>query len=522
MGTRKGLKLRFVLGLFVIGSVILTAIIGGYFAWTTNKTSLTSGYLESNYQYAQKLSSNTKELLDIISNNVDAIAARAGIQNISQKELDSWYDANEQYFNAIIIVDSNRKVMLSSLSNGGVKAGAVLNSYASKQAVEQKRPLISEPYVGTTTNQLLMLISSPIFNEQGEYEGFVAGTIYLSESNALSKLLNEHFYGNGSYVYVADKQGRLIFHPDHQRINEIIASNEVINKALAGHSGSQEIVNSKQNRYFAGYANESITGWAIVAQTPASIIDKPLNELIWSILLQFLPLFIVILLLAWYVSHLISKPLFELAAFSEEAILSTKAIRSKMPKTNSYIYEVRQLNQSINNHFNLLNKEIRLDGLTGLANRKTFDLTIQEWIAEDIPFALILLDVDHFKKINDQHGHLIGDEVLIYTAAQIKAFSRSHDLSFRYGGEEFGILVKLGSIPTATNIAERLREGIAAGASPTGSPIYVSIGISMSSGKAKDAKEIIEMADQALYRSKETGRNRTTVYNNKPLSGRED
>jgi len=522
LGTRKGLKLRFVLGLFVIGSVILTALIGGYLAWTSNKTSLTSGYLESNYQYAKKLSSNTNELLHIISNNIDTIAARAGKQSLSQKELDSWYDANEQYFNAILIVDANRKVTASSFANGGVKAGTVLASDASKQAIEQKRPLISEPYVGTMTNQLLLLISSPIFNEDNEYIGFVAGTIYLNESNALNKLLNEHFYDNGSYVYVADKQGHLIFHPDHTRINEKITTNEVINKALDGHSGSQVIVNSRSERYFAGYANESITGWAIVAQTPASIIDKPLNALIWSILLQFLPLFIVILLLAWYVSYLISKPLFELAAFSEEAILSTKAIRSKMPKTNSYIYEVRQLNQSINNHFNLLNKEIRLDGLTGLANRKTFDLTIQEWIAEEIPFALIMLDVDHFKKINDQHGHLIGDEVLIYTASQIKAFSRSHDLSFRYGGEEFGILVKLGSIPTATQIAERLREGIASGASPTGSPIFVSIGISMSSGKTTDAKEMIEMADQALYRSKEAGRNRTTVYENSPLNGPKD
>ncbi|WP_082311246.1 GGDEF domain-containing protein [Paenibacillus sp. FJAT-27812] len=157
-------------------------------------------------------------------------------------------------------------------------------------------------------------------------------------------------------------------------------------------------------------------------------------------------------------------------------------------------------------------KEIRLDGLTGLANRKTFDLTIREWLEEKIPFALILLDIDYFKKINDEHGHLIGDEVLMHTASQILAFSRSEDLCFRYGGEEFGILVNHGNIQTAVQMAEHLREAIAAAISPTGSPIYVSIGISVSIAGAADVKEIIEMADKALYQSKTKGRNRTTVY----------
>jgi diguanylate cyclase (GGDEF)-like protein len=510
--TRKGLKLRFVLGLLVIGSVLLTAVIGGYFALSANKASLTAGYLESNSQYAKKLASNTSELLQIMRNNIEAVASMASKQMISQKELDIWYAANEQYFNSILLVDADRTVRATSFNSKGIEIGMVLSSVASFQAVQQKRTLISEPYVGAMTHHLLVLISSPIFNEAGEYEGFAAGTIYLDDSNALNKLLSEHFYGNGSYVYVADKYGHLIFHPDKARLNESITTNEVINKAISGLSGAQKIINSQGGSYFAGYANEPMTGWAIVAQTPTSIVDKPLKKLIWDIVLKSFPIFIIILLVAWRVSYLISKPLFELAAFSEEAILSRGAAYSKMPKESSYIYEVRQLNQSINNHLALLNKEIRLDGLTGLANRKTFDLTIQEWLADDIPFALILLDIDHFKKINDQYGHLIGDEVLTGIASVMKAFSRSNDLCFRYGGEEFGILVKFGNVQTAVQMAERLREAVAAEASPTGNPIFVSIGISCKDGKDVSAKELIEMADIALYQSKADGRNRTTAY----------
>ncbi|OMF21339.1 hypothetical protein BK133_28590 [Paenibacillus sp. FSL H8-0548] len=515
MGARKGLKLRFVLGFLVIGSVLLTAIIGGYFAMSANKSSLTAGYLKSNSQYAKKLSSNTSELIQIMIKNMDAIASMAGKESLSQKELDNWHSASEQYFSDILIVDSNRVVEAVSFKRNGIEIGMVLESIASFEAVKQKIPLISDPFVGSKTNRLLVMVSSPIFNELGEYVGFAAGNVSLNESNALNKMLSEHFYGNGSYVYVADKDGHLIVHPDKARLNELITDNEVINKAVSGLSGSQKIVNSKGSSYFAGYAHEPILGWAIVAQTPISVLDKPLKDLILTLALRSLPIFILILLIAWYVSYVISKPLFDLAAFSEEAVLSTSATRSKMPKISSWIYEVKQLNQSIVNHISLLNKEIRLDGLTGLANRKTFDFTIQEWLAEDIPFALILLDIDHFKSINDQYGHLVGDEVLIVLASHIKGLSRSNDVGFRYGGEEFGILMKFGTIQTATLLAERLREAVAAEPSPTNGSIFVSIGISFADGKISDAKEIIEMADNALYQSKTNGRNRTTVYDSK-------
>ncbi|WP_138753225.1 sensor domain-containing diguanylate cyclase [Paenibacillus sinopodophylli] len=512
MGTRKGLKLRSVLIFLVTISVLLTAVIGGYFAWGMNRTSLTNGYLESNYQYAKKLTSNTSELLQIMHTNIEDIAGITAKQTISQKDLNIWFQASEHYFNAILIVNHERVVTAVSSRNQLPVVGTVLNSLASYQAVQQQKPLISQPYLGPTSKRLLVMISSPTFDSNGEYTGFVAGTIYLSDDNALNKLLSEHFYGNGSYVYVADKNGHLIFHPDKSRIYETVTTNAVINKAISGRSGAQQIMNSQEINFFAGYAYEPLTGWAIIAQTPASIIDEPLKQFIWKLIFRAIPVFIIILLIAWYVSYLLSKPLFELAAFSEEAILTPKPNRHKRPRINSYIYEVRQLNQSINNHFSLLNKEIRMDGLTGLANRKTFDWTITEWLADDIPFALILLDIDHFKSINDRYGHLTGDEVLLYTASKIRQYSRGQDFCFRYGGEEFGILVKYGTIPIALQMAERLREAVAAEASPTGSHVCISIGISRSDGKAEDAKEIIAMADKALYQSKEAGRNRTTIY----------
>lgn len=512
MRNRKGVKLRTILGVLVVGSVLLAGIVGGYVAFTANMTSLSSNYLESNYQYAKKLSSSTANLLSVMQDNVSSIAVGVRENAFSQKELDIWYYANEQYFNSIVIVDSKRRVQ--SVSPGTVVAiGTQLTSTASVQAVENTKPLISEPYV-SITGRLIVLISAPIFNDQGNYIGFVGGTIYLEEDNALSRLLRDHFYGNGSYVYVADKMGRLIFHPELKRINEIVTKNEVINKAVKGQSGSTRIINSKGKSFFAGYAYEAHSGWAIVSQTPTAVLDKPLEKLIWSIILQALPILLIILAVAWRVSRNISSPLYILAKFSEEAVLSKKATQPTIPKIVSMIYEVKQLHYSMGNYLNLLSDEIQIDGLTGLPNRKTFDLTIQEWLDDKIPFSLILMDMDHFKLVNDQYGHAVGDEVLIYFAAQMQEVAGQEDLCFRYGGEEFGILVKFANLSEASVIAERLRKKIANTVSPSGEAVTISIGIAKPSSKSNIPKEVIEMADHALYKSKENGRNRTTIFSN--------
>ncbi|MGF7047029.1 diguanylate cyclase (GGDEF)-like protein [Paenibacillus sp. DS2015] len=514
MGKSKGIKLRLILGILVTASVLIAGIVGGYVAFTANLTSLSSNYLESNYQYAKKLSSSTANLLNVMQANMNSIAKGAGENAISQKELDIWYYANEQYYNSIVIVDTNRRVQVLSPNTVGVAIGTKLTSTASLQAVELNKPLISEPYV-SITGRLIVMISAPIFNDQGDYLGFVGGTIYLEEDNVLSRLLNDHFYGNGSYVYVADKMGHLIFHPEPGRVNEIIIGNEVINKAVMGQSGSNRVTNSKGKSFFAGYAYEPHSGWGIVSQTPTSVLDKPLEKLLWSMILQALPILLIILAIAWIVSRNISNPLHILAKFSEEAFLSKRAIPPTIPRIVSMIYEVKQLHYSMGNYLNLLSDEIQIDGLTGLSNRKTFNSTIHEWLDDGIPFSFILMDIDHFKLVNDHYGHAVGDEVLIYLASQIQEVARPEDLCFRYGGEEFGILVKFLEPSEAFVTAERLRKSIATTISPSGEPITVSIGIAKPTDQMRSPKEILEMADHALYQSKGRGRNRTSIYANK-------
>jgi diguanylate cyclase (GGDEF)-like protein len=514
MRKHKGFKLRTILSLLVIGSVLLTAIFSAYLALQGSVRSLSSNYLENNYSYANKLAFNTNDLLNVMQNNIENIAEIAGDDSFTQKQLDIMFKSNEQYFNSILIANSDRNIKFLSPGNTGIEIGALLTSDASIHAATYGKTMISKPYIGVT-ERLIILISSPIYNDKGVYIGFVGGTLYLNDDNALSRLLGDHYYQNGSYVYVVDSQGRILYHPQKDRINEIVTTNEVINNVIVGINGSSEVTNSKGDTFFAGYAYEPISGWGVVSQTPTFVLDEPKWELIWNMLFKEIPMSLLILIIALLVSRYISTPLNTLVKFSEDALDSKKANPPSLPKVNSFIYDVNQLHKSMDKYLELLNEEIKMDSLTGLSNRKMFDITIQEWFDEQISFSLILIDLDYFKRINDEYGHKRGDEVLQYVASQLRNIASEDDLCFRYGGEEFGILVKNGEKQLAIDMAERLHKQLSVQENLIGLDVTLSVGITFSDNEVESPQKLFEMADEALYQSKNDGRNRTTIYSNR-------
>jgi len=162
-----------------------------------------------------------------------------------------------------------------------------------------------------------------------------------------------------------------------------------------------------------------------------------------------------------------------------------------------------------------------LDGLTGVANRRQFDTTLdREWARarrEGSPLALLMMDVDHFKKFNDNYGHLAGDACLRSVAAAIRSIPcRPADLVARYGGEEFAILLPGSDTAGARLIADMARRAvwelsIAHLLSPS-ERVTISIGLaSMVPARAGEATELIAAADGALYEAKRNGRDRVEV-----------
>lgn len=178
--------------------------------------------------------------------------------------------------------------------------------------------------------------------------------------------------------------------------------------------------------------------------------------------------------------------------------------------------------------------ESETDTLTGLLNRRTFDQNIGKIIAErtasdnaalltpkshparrkvsaEASHWLALMDIDHFKKVNDEYGHLYGDEVLVLMARYMRQVFRRRDKLFRFGGEEFVVVLDRTNLKSAREVLERFRKTIAKHNFPQIGKVTVSIGF-ICLDKAEVPSEMIGHADQALYYAKQHGRNQVCQY----------
>lgn len=199
------------------------------------------------------------------------------------------------------------------------------------------------------------------------------------------------------------------------------------------------------------------------------------------------------------------------------------AIDTKPSRSESYIIKGML---SIYSNFSSLLAESQTDELTGLMNRKTFDESVvklyqssaleesdnntSNWIA--------IIDLDHFKMINDTYGHLYGDEVLIHVSRALQQTFRQQDMLFRFGGEEFVVLMRNLDRDSCTNMLKQLQERIHKIAVNQIDMITVSIGVSEFQNDIFHIT-LMDHADQALYHSKQTGRDKITYYSDIVAAG---
>lgn len=170
-----------------------------------------------------------------------------------------------------------------------------------------------------------------------------------------------------------------------------------------------------------------------------------------------------------------------------------------------------------------LEENSRRDGLTGLFNRAYWQQRLEEEMHRSQRYgtasSLLLFDIDHFKRINDTHGHLAGDAVLRDVASLVRDTVRDADIAGRYGGEEFGIILPETDATAAKAAAERLRVRVEQARMAYGEqviPVTVSIGIAPFEAWQACPEDLISGADQALYQAKQTGRNRCICHPPRP------
>jgi len=202
----------------------------------------------------------------------------------------------------------------------------------------------------------------------------------------------------------------------------------------------------------------------------------------------------------------------ELARETTRMHSATEAVHQKLEtRAREVEHLTRQLEQA--------KTEALLDPLTGLKNRRGFELAVKELTTSGNPFkgaALVLADIDHFKQINDKHGHLLGDKILRVIGATLQANIKGRDIAGRPGGDEFAILLQQTPLMGARALAEQIRTAVAAGrirrADSKEQPGSVTLSIGVAAGGDDDTLEsLLARADAALYAAKRAGRNRVSV-----------
>lgn len=200
-------------------------------------------------------------------------------------------------------------------------------------------------------------------------------------------------------------------------------------------------------------------------------------------------------------------------AIRHEARLLLEKNRDMAESLNESAREIGDLYQ----HLEKVRLETMTDSVTGLANRKSFDNMLREEATahqeSGAELCLLLADIDHFKAFNDTYGHRIGDEVLRVVGGALKSGLKGRDTAARYGGEEFAVILPATRLKDATTVAEQLRAALASRQlknRKTGQT-YGTVTISVGVAKYRDGEplgELIQRADEALYRAKHEGRNR--------------
>jgi len=245
------------------------------------------------------------------------------------------------------------------------------------------------------------------------------------------------------------------------------------------------------------------------------MVDKLLDErvishsaFIKSIIVPLLLWLVTVVVLAIWLAFKMARPLKKLSTSVKNEEIQ------KLEEINDWYYEAHLLKKVVQNMVISseskivdLTNQLNLDSLTGIPNRRWMDQILNELIIAKVPHAIVLIDLDDFKSINDTYGHTVGDEVLKAFANHMQENIEHQGMCFRYGGEEFMVILPSTTIDVALDLAENLRIKQAMLDTTCGRPVTMSAGVTAFTATIKTANQIISIADQALYKAKQSGKN---------------
>lgn len=236
-------------------SAFVTLANSFYASYSVQRQLLIDNTLEENRVYATKLAASTEQFLKSMQKQL-AYSGVIAASHFDDPKILQAETARLKYqtdsFNSVVITNAKGKILATSPDSLQLM-GQTLNTPGALEALKQRRPMISKPYISLAKN-LVIIISTPIINAQGEYLGYIGGTIYLRQKSILNELLGEHYYRDGSYIAVLDNERRILYHPDANRIGEVVKPRPLTDAVKRNANGSLMVTNLAGQAMLAGFA----------------------------------------------------------------------------------------------------------------------------------------------------------------------------------------------------------------------------------------------------------------------------
>ncbi|WP_034303365.1 GGDEF domain-containing protein [Herbaspirillum sp. RV1423] len=446
----------------------------------------------------------------------------------------------EMFFN-VSVFGANGDLIANFIDTGSIGRYNITDREYMRRTLALKQGVISEPLRSQMSGRAVVLMTEPVFDDSGKVVMVFVGSIDLQQANFLGQFTDARI-GKTGFIFILTSKGIIVDHIDKGRILQHADSaggkSGGTERALQGFEGSMEGMSRANQPALFAYKRMKTADWIIGSLYLKDEAFLAIRDIQNKALLVSLALSILAGWLAWLIMSRLIDPLHRLllhiqkiraAGTYDEVPLSYRAdeigdlgsaFNSLMRERKDAEIELDQARVNLESMNKTLERLALEDDLTGLANRRRFDLSLQEEFSRAVrggrSLALVMIDVDHFKQYNDIYGHLAGDQCLRKVGRVIRAQqTRPGDLMARYGGEEVAVLLPGADEAGAIAVAERIRlavrqlgllhEGNDAGI------VTVSAGVSAFVPiRDIDAPDkLMRAADKALYLAKAQGRDRT-------------
>lgn len=372
---------------------------------------------------------------------------------------------------------------------------------------KEKRTVLTGFFIGPVTGKPAVAMGVPVFNPDGEVEYSL--NIGLAPEK-LSDLLKHRPLDDGWLAALIDSSGTIVGRTrDEETFVGTKAVPALYSNIVSHRNGNTETVTKEGKPVVTGYATSKAWGWAVAVGAPKQLLETQLWNAFISVALTTGT---IVVIAGWIALSIIRRLTYSVEALNNAALAINSGRPVELPRIQ--LSEADAIGRAIV-HASKLTSEVHYkanhDALTDLPNRLLFYEFLDNNFARarrggEI-FSLLMIDLDHFKEVNDHEGHVAGDALLKAVAQRMSAEIREEDLAVRLGGDEFAILLVNADRDTAKEVADRVRASLAMPYTSCVTRISASIGVVSWRPEIADVAAMIDLADQALYRVKNQGRN---------------